>query len=241
VEERFRMAFVGVPNETRKTFEDGTNIFERVLPGRDRMYPDTDSEPIPLADEYINKLSQNVPVYISERYQQLKGWSVPEDTYKYLLSKNLVPLIERISANFGFGQKYIGTFLGHIFKNIEGKKKHHKNFSYEKIYGLFGFISKKKLLPSIAPVMLPVIYEYPDMEFGSVLTSIDYKKHSMNELLAPVDFLYGKFRQIRYTENEKAAIDWIMGQLHRQALGNVELTQLKEQIEEKIKTENNRS
>jgi glutamyl-tRNA(Gln) amidotransferase subunit E len=241
VEERFRMAFVGVPNETRKTFEDGTNIFERVLPGRDRMYPDTDSEPIPLTDEYINKLSQNVPVNISERYQQLKGWSVPEDTYKYLLSKNLVPLIERISANFGFGQKYIGTFLGHIFKNIEGKKKHHKNFSYEKIYGLFGFISKKKLLPSIAPVMLPVIYEYPDMEFGSVLTSIDYKKHSMNELLAPVDFLYGKFRQIRYTENEKAAIDWIMGQLHRQALGNVELTQLKEQIEEKIKTENNRS
>ena len=241
VEERFRMAFVGVPNETRKTFEDGTNIFERVLPGRDRMYPDTDSEPIPLADEYINKLSQNVPVYVSERYQQLKGWGVPEDTYKYLLSKNLVPLIERISANFGFGQKYIGTFLGHIFKNIEGKKKHHKNFSYEKIYGLFGFISKKKLLPSIAPVMLPVIYEYPDMEFGSVLTSIDYKKHSMNELLAPVDFLYGKFRQIRYTENEKAAIDWIMGQLHRQALGNVELTQLKEQIEEKIKIENNRS
>jgi glutamyl-tRNA(Gln) amidotransferase subunit E len=111
VEERFRMAFVGVPNETRKTFEDGTNIFERVLPGRDRMYPDTDSEPIPLTDEYINKLSQNVPVYISERYQQLKGWSVPEDTYKYLLSKNLVPLIERISANFGFGRDISRTYF----------------------------------------------------------------------------------------------------------------------------------
>ena len=57
VEERFRMAFEGVPNETRKTFADGTNMFERVLPGRDRMYPDTDSEPIPLTDEYINTLS----------------------------------------------------------------------------------------------------------------------------------------------------------------------------------------
>jgi glutamyl-tRNA(Gln) amidotransferase subunit E len=239
VEERFRMAFLGVPNETRKTLEDGTNIFERVLPGRDRMYPDTDSEPIPLMDEYINKLSQKVPVYVSERYHQLKGWGIPEDTYKYILSKNLVPLIERISADFGFTQKYIGTFLGHTFKNIEGKKKPHKNFSYEKIWGLFGFISRKKLLPSIAHVMLPVIYEYPDMEFGSVLTSIDYKKHSMNELIAPVDFLFGKFRQIRYSENEKAAIDWIMGQLHRQALGNVELTQLKEQIEGKIKKENN--
>jgi glutamyl-tRNA(Gln) amidotransferase subunit E len=241
VEERFRMAFTGVPNETRKTFEDGTNIFERVLPGRDRMYPDTDSEPIPLTDEYINKLSQKVPVYVSERYIQLKGWGIPEDTYKYLLSKNLLPLIERVSTNFDFSQKYIGTFLGQTFKNIEGKKKPHKNFSYEKIWGLFGFISKKKLLPSIAHVMLPVIYEYPDMEFGSVLTSINYKKHSMNELIAPVDFLFGKFRQIRYSENEKAATNWIMGQLHRQALGNVELTQLKEQIEEKIKKETNRS
>ena len=241
VEERFRLAFEGVPNETRKTFEDGTNIFERVLPGRDRMYPDTDSEPIPLTDEYINKLSQKLPVYVSERYYQLKGWGIPEDTYKYLLSKNLVPLIERICTNFGFIPKFIGTFLGHTFKNIEGKKKSHKNFSYEKIYGLFGFISKNKLLPSIAHVMLPVIYDYPDMEFGSVLTSIDYKKYSMNELLAPVDFLSGKFRQIRYSETEKAAIDWMMGQLHRQALGNVELTLLKEHIEEKIKKENNRS
>jgi glutamyl-tRNA(Gln) amidotransferase subunit E len=240
VEERFRMAFEGVPNETRKTFEDGTNIFERVLPGRDRMYPDTDSEPIPLTDEYINNLSQKVPVYISERYRQLKGWGIPEDTFKYLLSKNLVPLIERISTNFDFGPKQIGTFLGHTFKNIEGKKKPHKNFSYEKIYGLFGFISKKKLLTSIAHVMLPVIYDHPDMEFGSVLTSIDYRKHPMNELLAPVDFLFGKFRQIRYSETEKAAIDWIMGQLHRQALGNVELIKLKEQIEEKITRENNR-
>jgi len=239
VEERFRMAFEGVPNETRKTFEDGTNIFERVLPGRDRMYPDTDSEPIPLTDEYINKLSQKIPVYISERYHQLKEWGIPEDTYKYLFSKNLVPLIERINTNFGFSPKYIGTFLGHTFKNIEGKKKPHKNFSYEKIYELFGFISKKKLLPSIAHVMLPVIYDYPDMEFGSVLISIDYKKHSINELLAPVDFLFGKFRQIRHSESEKATIDWIMGQLHRQALGNVELTKLKEQIEEKNKKENN--
>jgi glutamyl-tRNA(Gln) amidotransferase subunit E len=240
VEERFRMAFDGVPNETRKTFEDGTNIFERVLPGRDRMYPDTDSEPIPLTDEYINKLSQKIPVYVSERYHQLKEWGIPEDTYRYLFSKNLVPLIERISTNFGFSPKYIGIFLGHTFKNIEGKKKPHKNFSYEKIYGLFGFILKKNLLPSIAHVMLSVIYDYPDMEFGSVLTSIDYKKYSINELLAPVDFLLGKFKQIRYSESEKAAIDWTMGQLHRQALGNVELTKLKEQIEEKIKKENNK-
>jgi glutamyl-tRNA(Gln) amidotransferase subunit E len=239
VEERIQLAFAGVPNETRKTFPDGTNMFERVLPGRDRMYPDTDSEPIPLTDEYINKLSEKIPVYVSDRYHQLKEWGIPEDTFKYLLSKNLVPMIERISSNFGFDPKYIGIFLGHIFRNIEGKKSTHKNFTYEKVYGLFGFIAKKKLQPSIARVMLPVIYDYPDMEFGSVLTSIDFRKYTMNELLAPVDFLFQKFKQIRYSENEKAATDWLMGQLHHQALGNVSLADLKNEIENRIKKENN--
>lgn len=199
------------------------------------MYPDTDSEPIPLTDEYITKLKEQIPVLISERYHQLKGWNVPEDTYRYLLSRNMVPLIERISSNNGFTPRYIGSFLGHTFKNIEGRKKPRKNFSYEKIYGLFGYISKKKLLPSVARLMLPIIYDHPDMEFGSVLTAIDFRKYSMNEIVAPVDFLYQKFRQIRYRENEKAAVDWLMGQLHRQALGNVDLTELKKEIENKIR------
>jgi len=237
VEERIKMAFEGVPNETRKTFPDGTNIFERVLPGRDRMYPDTDSEPIPLTDDYIRSLGEKVPVLVSERYHQLKSWGVPVDTYRYLLSKNMVPLIERISSSCGFTPKYIATFLGHTFKYIEGRKRAHKNFSYEKLFGLFSFISKKKLLPSIAKVMLPVIYEHPDMEFGSVLTIIDFKKYSLTEITAPVDFLYEKFRQIRNNESEKASVDWLLGQLHRQATGNVELTVLKAEIENKIRKE----
>ncbi|MFN8240370.1 MAG: Glu-tRNA(Gln) amidotransferase subunit GatE [Bacteroidales bacterium] len=237
IEERVLMAFDGVPNETRKTFPDGTTIFERVLPGRDRMYPDTDSEPIPLSEEYINSLRSRLPVLVSERFRQMKNWKLPEDTYRYLLSKNLVPLVERISGEFGFDPRYVGTFLGHTFRNIEGKVKPHKNFSHEKIYSMFGFISRKKLLPSIARLMLPVIREHPDMEFGSVLTSIGFRKYTMQELLAPVDFLYQKFCQIRISDSEKASIDWLMGQLHRQALGNVDLSQLRKEIENRIRKE----
>lgn len=123
VEERIKLALAGVPNETRKTFPDGTNMFERVLPGRDRMYPDTDSAPIPLTDENINKLRERIPADVSDRYFQLKKWGIPEDTYKYLLSKNMVSLIERISSNCGFDPKYIGTFLGHTFKVLRERKR----------------------------------------------------------------------------------------------------------------------
>ena len=73
------------------------------------------------------------------------------------------------------------------------------------------------------------------MEFGSVLTAIDFRKYTMNEIVDQVDFLYKKFLEIRYSETEKAVIDWLMGQLHRQAVGNIELTELKGEIENKIR------
>ncbi|GAG11005.1 unnamed protein product, partial [marine sediment metagenome] len=72
IEERCRLAFDGVPNETRKALRDGTTIFERVLPGPDRMYPDTDSAPIPIENEIIDKKRMQVPVSVRDRLTQLR-------------------------------------------------------------------------------------------------------------------------------------------------------------------------
>ena len=50
---RAREATAGRPQETRQALDDGTNGFERILPGADRMYPDTDLPPIPLEDDRV--------------------------------------------------------------------------------------------------------------------------------------------------------------------------------------------
>ena len=235
VEERIRMAFEGVPAETRKSLPDGTTIFERVLPGSDRMYPDTDSAPIPLTVEFIDSLGKNLPPDIADRYAQMKMWGIPEDTWKYLLSKNMVPLIEKICDDYGYTQKFIGSFLGHTFKNIEGKCELHKNFFYEKIYELFRYISEKKLEQSIAKYMMPVIYEFPDMQFSSVLTSIHFRQRSMTEIIAPIEFLYEKYLENTPEVEPGDDINWLMGQVHHQAMGNVEMADLRQKIETIIK------
>lgn len=230
VEERLQMALKGVPAETRKSFSDGTTIFERVLPGSDRMYPDTDSAPIPLTEEYIEKLRTNLPEEISERYKQLREWNVPTDTHRYLLSKNMVPLIEKISNNYGFDPCYIGKFLGHRYKNLEGKKKPHKNFTPRIIEEMFRFIAEKDLQPEIAYPMLKIVYEHPRMRFESVLDTTGYKSGTMEEITDAVGFLYEKFREERKSKNEEAGINWLMGQLRPQAAGNVHMGDLKKRV-----------
>jgi glutamyl-tRNA(Gln) amidotransferase subunit E len=58
---RCQDALVGVPSETRQAFDDGTNGFERILPGADRMYPDTDTPPIPIADAVVAEVRDQLP------------------------------------------------------------------------------------------------------------------------------------------------------------------------------------
>ena len=84
--------------------------------------------------------------------------------------------------------------------------------------------------------MLPVIYQHPNMDFNSVLTSINFKKRTVDELTAPVDYLIEKFKEIRVTKdnNPNIVVNWVMGQLNRQALGNTDLKELRKRIEERV-------
>ena len=232
IEERCRMAFAGVPNETRKSLNDGTTIFERVLPGADRMYPDTDSKPIPLEDSYIDELSKNLPVEVIERYHQLKKWGVPEDTYTFIFKRNHYPMIERIVKELGYDPKFVGTFYGHTLKFVKGHYKPASKFHYDLIFDLFKFVKDEKLDVQILKEMLPVIYEHPQMDFESVLVSINFKRIEKKEILSLVPFLKDKFKTIRIKVREDVESKWIMGELRKRAVGNISLTELCKHISE---------
>lgn len=227
IEERCRMAFTGVPNETRKSFPDGTTIFERVLPGADRMYPDTDSAPIPIEDEDIEKIRQRLPLAVDYRLAQLKEWGIPEDTYGYLLKRNLVWIIQKIINDFDQPPKFVGTLFGHNLRHIESRVTPSAEFSYYTIYGLFKFIRSRGLEKTATKEMLPTLYSYPQMAFDSVLTAIGYRKVSKKEIISNIPVLRKKFNEIKTSKRPDAETDWIMGRLRGTAVGNMPLSELK--------------
>ena len=226
IEERCMMAFEGVPNETRKSFEDGTTIFERVLPGADRMYPDTDTPPKPLEEEHIEALREQLPADVIDRYNRLKKWNIPEDTYTYIFKRNHFPLIERIIKELKLDPVFVGTFFGHRLKFVEGHYVPAKEFSYDLIYSMFKYLLDEGLDTELADTLLPVIYEHPKMDFESVLTVVNFKRVPEKEILARIPFLRDKFGEIRHSEQKKDETDWIMGELRRMARGNMSMKAL---------------
>ncbi|MCP5107677.1 MAG: Glu-tRNA(Gln) amidotransferase subunit GatE, partial [bacterium] len=145
IEERCQLAFERVPNETRKSFKDGTTIFERVLPGADRMYPDTDSAPIPIEDDKIEAIGAQLPAEVFDNLKKMMKWKIPKDTFHYILKRNLFPLLERIIKDFKQSPVFAGTFLGHNLKHIEGQITPSSPFDYERIYHLFDFMTRNKV------------------------------------------------------------------------------------------------
>lgn len=233
VEERCKWAFEGVPNETRKSMPDGTTIFERVLPGADRMYPDTDSAPIPLKDDYIDELRKGIPVVSINAYRQMQKWGIPEDTYEYILKKDLFPILEKLITELNEDPVFAGTLLGHRLKYIEGQFPASKDFHYGLITMLIKKIRKKKLDMAIVFEMLPILYQHPKMDFDSLLISVKYKPFSVKQILEDIPFLENKYCAIRKSKRPGAMAEWIMGHLRSKALGNMSLQELRQKVGEK--------
>jgi len=230
VDERMRMALEGVPDETRKAFPDGTTMFERVLPGRDRMYPDTDSQPIPVTTEMLDRLGMNLPKDVALRFSQMKEWGIPEDTWHYLLSKNLTGIVERIGDELGFSHREAGILIGHRFRNLEGRGMVARGFSYKTLYDLFAFLKDRELLPPMARLMLPAVVASPEPDFMGILNATGYTEATFSEIKSEIPKLEKEFAAICYNGNRKAAADWIMGQLHMKAIGKIRLAKVKTEV-----------
>lgn len=234
IEERCKMAFEGVPNETRKSFEDGTTMFERVLPGADRMYPDTDSMPIPLAAEHIEELGRNIPNDISDRLAKYIEWGIPEDTYAYLLTKNLYPYIEKAIVEFGVEPKQAGKIFGQELKYVEGHYDEGDGFDYSRIPDMIKFLQDKKLQLVLSEKILPELYQNPNMDFNSILTVIKFRQFNKEEIYSKIDFLSKKFNEEALNNNRDNKADWIMGQIRPMAIGNVCLAELRNEVNKRI-------
>jgi len=225
IEERALMAFDGVPQETRKVLSDGTTVFERVLPGADRMYPDTDSAPIPLSNDYIEELRQNIPDAVSDRYAQMVAWGVPQDCFKYIFTHNFFPLIKRIADELGVCPKYLGTFFGHRLKHLHGQCGKIP-FYADRIYDLFAFLKEMGIDKSIAPDLLKLLFMHPTADFAEMLKVTGYRKMTKQEVEESMGIMAEVFQPRRKRTSDEDKRNYLLGCAREHAVGNPAFTEL---------------
>jgi len=91
---RAKEATIGIPSETRQALGDGTNGFERILPGPDRMYPDTDLPPKKVTQERLDGIRRAIPVPIWTREAWYRELGLPADIVEPLAMSRQADLFE---------------------------------------------------------------------------------------------------------------------------------------------------
>ena len=228
VEERCKMAFAGVPNETRKALADGTTLFERVLPGPNRMYPDTDSAPIPIDEASIENIRASLPRSISACLAQMRDWKIPTDCQPFILKRTLFPLLEELIDDVGIDPVFAGTLLGHTLRRATGDRPGDSQW----VLGLARETRHRDLATDLLKTLLPLAVTHPQAGVDELLSLIGYSAASQSDIVEKIPAFAATFQQKRRRDPTHARLNWIMGKLRPYALGNVSLASLAERIEE---------
>ncbi len=118
---RYVDAVQGVPNETRQPFADGSTDFERILPGPDRMYPDTDSPPTRVARERVARLAGPLPERPWDREARYAAAGVPASTAHWLIRRGGAAVVDRLAAATGASVRDVAFLFGERLKGLRRK------------------------------------------------------------------------------------------------------------------------
>lgn len=111
-------ALAGVPAETRQPFADGSTDFERILPGPDRMYPDTDSPPQRITRERVATLREPLPEPPWVRQQRYSAAGVPQHVINYLIRRGGAQLVDAVVRSGAADVKRACFFFGERLKGL---------------------------------------------------------------------------------------------------------------------------
>ncbi len=136
----------GVPNETRQAHADGTTGFERILPGADRMYPDTDSPPVEITKDWISRLRAELPEPAYKIEERLIKAGVPESIVMKVIVSPYLEAFENIYKKLKLSPELIWSAIKNLnIKDRENLRVY--NGEFVKVFEAYksGGISKDAL------------------------------------------------------------------------------------------------
>ncbi|MBN1433450.1 Glu-tRNA(Gln) amidotransferase subunit GatE [Candidatus Fermentibacterales bacterium] len=138
---RYADALDGIPNETRQPFPDGSTDFERILPGPDRMYPDTDSPPQAITRDRVDGLRQGLPDPPWVREERYAEAGLPRDTIHYLIRRGGSRLVDLVAPREDDGDlRWAGFLFGERLKGLRRSGVSPAGIGDSAWLDLFGFL-----------------------------------------------------------------------------------------------------
>lgn len=180
---RIEDACAGVPNETRQHRHGGLTDFERILPGADRMYPDTDHPPVRIDGARVQKIAANLPQKPWEIEDELVSMGMTaEGAQKFALTPRRDLVLQLVSRGIDINLAEhvlmnLGTHLRRIGVSIE-------NITDDRYLELFDGYKKGMFHREAFTIILKALAEKPSESVAAVIENLNLKAVHDNDVTA---------------------------------------------------------
>jgi glutamyl-tRNA(Gln) amidotransferase subunit E len=225
---RCREALVGVPSETRQSHPDGTTGFERILPGPERMYPDTDTPPWPVPDAWLQEIDATRPERPQDREQRWVVAGLSGRAARVLIDRELATLYDALAPRTLVGRRRLAAALECRLCAWWREEGTRVLPATERLRPLVAAIDAERLRPEAYNEVFDALLRAPD---GSAQAIVDRMSTGDPELALDhaLDGLRSELTARRFSSPE-ARLRWALGRVMPAVLGRVAPATVRERI-----------
>lgn len=198
--ERIKMAFDGVPQETRRALPDGNSEFLRVIHGKERLYPDTDTPVIDMDMVAVEKLSEKVgrrPWEYEEIYGKQYGLNF--DQIGLLIRHSHTQLFEKLVQDYKIDPLRVYQCVEDIFTSLRRENIDGNSLPEEKLAAILMGAQKGQYDWGIIRDLIISQINHPNMTLSEILLGLGVHTIDSNDL----EKLYKEATEVYHVYEER--------------------------------------
>ncbi len=214
-------AIRGVPNETRQDIGNGITDFERILPGPDRMYPDTDLPPIPISKERLDRIESNLPERSWDTEQRWHELGIRDDIIRPLVISGRRGIFDRIISSCEVDPNEVGTTITQTIKSLRRKDLDTARITDDDLVEVFTAFSSGQFTREVIPTLLTELCQSDNPKsMADTITGHDFSPISENQLREIISDEIAKASERNFA-NDSQRLEFVMGTTMRRIVGRV--------------------
>lgn len=208
--ERCKQAFDGVPEETRRALPNGNNEFLRVIHGKERLYPDTDTPPIPYSHENAVRIKERLGPRPLELWKEYQSYGLTFAQLTDLIRSEQIPLFHRLVIDLEMPVSLVLHVIRELFTHIGRKGFQTTRLCDEIIISLISAVHEKSLPNSLLPFLLCEMCDLDDVDSQkNLLSSVIEGQFSEDQIRSVVQ----RYIEDMSIKGEKLIMERVVGSI----------------------------
>ncbi len=221
---RAKMAFQGVPPETRAANPDGTTKYMRPRPGSARMYPETDIPPVLVDEKLLSEAEELVPEPFDKKLERyIKEYGLSKELAITILNDLRLDLFEALVEKYRghVSPTLIASTITNTLKMLKGEGVPIENIEDRHIDEVMGLVANKEIAKEAIPEILSYLSKKPEASAREAAKALGLARISKEELARIIDeAIKNNWEKIR--AKPQKAFNIVMGIVMARVRGKVD-------------------